>query len=193
MIRIPPATPVLVLETESFAEKDPRADCAIVRVLDGPLKGAKLWVAEFYVTRLIDNPTYARTAIHAQKDSPAGSSPASSPATSETPSSLWRQGQQFEMAGSGIDALATYNALLRKFPDSPEAGEAAERIRAVEQRREDDATNEKAARELILAQNLEKSRKVAAAFAYYRRIVKEYPRSPAAKTAGERIKAFGGK
>jgi hypothetical protein len=47
VIRIPPATPVLVLETESFAEKDPRADCAIVRVLDGPLKGAKLWVAEF--------------------------------------------------------------------------------------------------------------------------------------------------
>ncbi len=46
----------------------------------------------------------------------------------------------------------------------------------------------RAASLLRVGQNLEKNGAAEAALAYYRRIVKDYPRTPAAKTAGERIK-----
>ena len=44
---------------------------------------------------------------------------------------------------------------------------------------------------LSQAQAFEKSRKVPAAVIYYKRIVKEYPRSPQAKVAAARLKALG--
>jgi hypothetical protein len=43
---------------------------------------------------------------------------------------------------------------------------------------------------LQIGQNLEKNGKTDAALGYYRRIVKEYPNTPAAKTAAQRIKAL---
>ncbi len=43
------------------------------------------------------------------------------------------------------------------------------------------------------AQNLEKSKKLAPALTYYRQVVKDFPDSPQATTAAERIKAMGGK
>ena len=43
---------------------------------------------------------------------------------------------------------------------------------------------------LRIGQNLEKSGKTDAALGSYRRIVKEYPDTPTAKTAAERIKAL---
>jgi YHS domain-containing protein len=48
----------------------------------------------------------------------------------------------------------------------------------------------RAAALLKLGQNLEKSGKTTSALGYYRRVVKEFPESPAAKTAAERIKAL---
>jgi YHS domain-containing protein len=51
----------------------------------------------------------------------------------------------------------------------------------------------RAASLLRVAQNLEKNGGAGAALTYYRRIVKDYPDTPAAKTAGARIKALGGR
>ena len=51
----------------------------------------------------------------------------------------------------------------------------------------------RAASLLRVGQNLEKNGGTAAALTYYRRIVKDYPETPAAKTAGERIKVIGGR
>ncbi len=51
----------------------------------------------------------------------------------------------------------------------------------------------RAASLLRISQNLEKNGGTAAALTYYRRIVKDYPNTPAAKTARERIKALGGR
>jgi YHS domain-containing protein len=48
----------------------------------------------------------------------------------------------------------------------------------------------RAASLLKLGQNLDKSGKTTAALSYYRRVVKEYPETPAAKTAAARIKAL---
>ncbi len=51
----------------------------------------------------------------------------------------------------------------------------------------------KAAMELGSAKTLEKSRKTKQALSGYRRIVQEYPESPQAKIAAERINALGSK
>ncbi len=51
----------------------------------------------------------------------------------------------------------------------------------------------RAASLLQIGQNLEKNGGGEAALTYYRRIVKDYPDTPAAKTAGQRIKAIGGR
>jgi len=51
----------------------------------------------------------------------------------------------------------------------------------------------KAAMELGSAKTLEKSRKTKQALSAYRRIVQEYPASPQAKIAAERINALGSK
>ncbi len=51
----------------------------------------------------------------------------------------------------------------------------------------------KAAMELGSAKTLEKSRKTKQAVGAYRRIVQEYPDSPQAKIAAERINALGSK
>jgi hypothetical protein len=48
----------------------------------------------------------------------------------------------------------------------------------------------RAATLLRIGQNLEKSAKTDAALAAYRRIVKEYPNTPAARNAAERIKVL---
>jgi hypothetical protein len=50
----------------------------------------------------------------------------------------------------------------------------------------------KAASLLQIGQNLERNGGTGAALPYYRRIVKDYPDTPAAKTAAARIKAIGG-
>lgn len=50
----------------------------------------------------------------------------------------------------------------------------------------------RAASLLRLGQNLEKAGKPAAALPYYRRVVKEYPATPSAKTAAARVKAIEG-
>lgn len=52
------------------------------------------------------------------------------------------------------------------------------------------AATRKAASLLKLGQNLEKADKTTAALGYYRQVVKDYPGTPAAKTAAERIKAL---
>ncbi len=49
----------------------------------------------------------------------------------------------------------------------------------------------KAAMELGSAQTLEKSRKTKQALEAYRRIIREYPESPQAKIASERVGALG--
>jgi len=51
----------------------------------------------------------------------------------------------------------------------------------------------KAASQLRLGQNLEKSGKTASALKYYQQVVKDYPGTPSAKTAAARIKALNGK
>ena len=51
----------------------------------------------------------------------------------------------------------------------------------------------KAAMELGSAQTLEKSRKTKQALEAYRRIIREYPESPQAKIASERVRALGPK
>ena len=50
----------------------------------------------------------------------------------------------------------------------------------------------RAATLLRLGQSLEKTGKTTAALSYFRQIVKDFPATPAAKTAAERIKALDG-
>ena len=51
----------------------------------------------------------------------------------------------------------------------------------------------KAASILAQGQALEKSGKTQVALTYYQRVVKEFPETPAAKTASAKIKTLGGK
>jgi hypothetical protein len=57
-VKVPPKTGVLVLEVRKYPEEDPRQDCAVVRIQDGPLKGMKFYVAVFHVCQLMENPYF---------------------------------------------------------------------------------------------------------------------------------------
>jgi len=83
------------------------------------------------------------------------------------------------------EASADSSASEKKPKAKPAAKKDAARAGASKQ-----AT--RAATLLRLGQSLEKSGKTTAALSYFRQIVKDFPDTPAAKTAGQRIKALGG-
>jgi YHS domain-containing protein len=80
-------------------------------------------------------------------------------------------------------------------PDSKAAGATTSTARTGSKPDDDRAAVAKqfsrAASLLKLGQNLEKSGKTSAALDYYRRVVKDFAKTPSAKTAAERIKALG--
>jgi YHS domain-containing protein len=78
-------------------------------------------------------------------------------------------------------------AAVGKPSDSKDAARGAQKADAAKARTKPAA---RAATLLQLGQNLEKSGKPSAALDYYRRIAKEFPDTPSAKTATQRIKAL---
>jgi YHS domain-containing protein len=97
-------------------------------------------------------------------------------------------------AGFGDESTPRSKATPRpaapKGEAAPAPADPTETPKADEGAGKDEA---RAASLLRLGQNLEKSGKPAAALPYYRRIVKEYPATAAARTAAARVKALGGK
>jgi hypothetical protein len=151
-------TGVLVIELEDFETSDPRPNCAVVRVMDGPHKGTKVWVSASHVT---------------------------------PPASCFRFAREKEAAGLFDDALGYYRRTIVLDAASPEAKEAEVRIVAIEGMIADEKAEVKAGRLVVIARNLEKSNKPAAALGYYRQITKECPRSSFAEEAAERMKILG--
>jgi YHS domain-containing protein len=85
---------------------------------------------------------------------------------------------------------------MPKAADATDAPKKGAGTAAAPKEKEKDAAKSKAASraasQLQIAQNLEKSGKTAAALTYYKQIVKNYPGTAQAKTAAARIKALGG-
>jgi hypothetical protein len=80
-----------------------------------------------------------------------------------------------------------------KAPARSASADSKQRTRRTKDARAVSKDVTRAASLLQIAQNLEKNGRAAPALAYYRRIVKDYPNTPAAKTAAERVKALGGR
>jgi YHS domain-containing protein len=92
-------------------------------------------------------------------------------------------------AGFGDEAAPKSKAMPKPAAPAPASAEPAESPKADDGAGKDEA---RATSVLKLGQNLDKSGKTAAALPYYRRVVKEFPGTAAAKTAAARIKALGG-
>jgi tetratricopeptide (TPR) repeat protein len=175
-------TEVLVIEIEEFPAKDPRANCAVVRIMDGPYKGIKVWTSTVEVTRMIPNPRREPTA------------PAAAPApVSYSPSLDYRLAKALEDDGQFDAAVAAYLALVQRYPASEPAKKAEERVNAIMARVAEARAEIKVSRVMLIAVNLERSGKIEAALVYYRQVVKEAPKSHYGEMAAERIKALGGK
>src|SRR5262249_7783731 len=108
VVEIPLGTEVQVVEIEVFDRKDPPLDSAVVRVLGGPLKGTKLWVADYEITRMLPNPAYGARA----RD-------------------LLRAARNLEVAGKARGAVDFYRQVVKEFRGLPEADQAAVRIKAL--------------------------------------------------------------
>lgn len=179
-------TRVLVLETEDFDNKDPRADCATVRVMGGPHKGKKVWVRAAEVVRLIPNPNY--------KASPAKKSSRSSENDKASASDqLLQEAVQFERDDALGDALLTYRLVVKRYPGTDNARTALMRIEPLSKKVGEAKTNSaeaKAKSALLIAKSHEKDGRKEAALKAYRAVVKDYPGTGAAKEAAERIKAM---
>lgn len=164
LVAVPQKTGVLVLEVQTFPKDDPRFTAAVVRIDDGPLRGAKYWVPVYDVTRLVANPDYVpRPAAtpHGQVLAPPPSRP-TPPARQD----------------NSIEAVRERN---REFYELPP--EERRDVLAAARRSE-------ARSNLDIAENLRKSRKWDQARKYYTKLVKEYSDLPEAKTAKERLKAL---
>ena len=87
---------------------------------------------------------------------------------------------------------------LKTAADAPKGKRSAARKKAQKPKAADATVKPvdraaRAASQLRAAQNLEKAGKSAGALEFYRKIVKDYPGTPQAKTAAARIEALGGK
>ena len=100
-----------------------------------------------------------------------------------------------------LAALRAYRQVIAMLPESDEAKEASEQIKLIEQELAHKAaeeakalvkraTEEKAERLLSIAKKLEQVGKAEAALRIYKEIVKDFPKTLAAKEAAERIKAL---
>jgi hypothetical protein len=149
--KVAPKTGLLVLEVEKYPDEDPRPDCAVVRVQDGPLKGAKFYLAVFHVCRLMENPyfdppgTPMPTATAAPGPSAAGT-PRRKTMDEMTPEEIRavRAGAARQMADSYLNiaenlrksgkyaaARRQYQEVIRDFGSHPEAKTAKERLRTL--------------------------------------------------------------
>jgi YHS domain-containing protein len=100
------------------------------------------------------------------------------------------------MAGQGKPASPGANKKIEKAETSPDSTDAEAPDKSQTTTKKDAGKTaaaklaNRAATLLRISQNLEKDGKSAAALKSFRQIVKDFPRTPAAKTAAERIKAL---
>jgi hypothetical protein len=144
-VRIAPKTGVLVLEVRKFPEEDARPDLAVCRVLDGPLKGRKVYVPTFQVCQLIENPAFSPPKVaEAPKEDPG--KPRRKTFEEMTPEEVKavREGAARQMADSYFNiaenlrksgkyaaARKQYQEVIRDFGSHPEAKLARERLKSL--------------------------------------------------------------
>jgi TolA-binding protein len=133
---------------------------------------------------MIPNPRFDPGTLQGDKEQPK-----TAKAFMQSASSRMGLGKDLEKTGPEA-ATAVYQSIIRDFPKSKEASEAAERIQAIEPILAQEAQLAKAERLMVLGRNLEKAKKPSASLPYYRQVVKEYPDTPQAKEAAARIKAL---
>jgi YHS domain-containing protein len=90
--------------------------------------------------------------------------------------------------GGSKKTMTKADSTVESTPSGSETATSKARTKKVDDRSAADREASRAAALLKLGQNLEKSGKTSAALDYYRRVVKEFAKAPAAKTAAERIK-----
>ncbi|AGA30021.1 tetratricopeptide repeat protein [Singulisphaera acidiphila] len=122
---IPQKTGVLVLEIEEHEAEDPRPDAAVVRIMDGPLKDQKLWVARFNVARLIENPNYVPPKPEREAKPAKTDKKAKEAAQQLNAAESYRQGKKYD------SAKVWYERVIRDFADYPEAETARERLKTL--------------------------------------------------------------
>ncbi|MGP0068475.1 MAG: hypothetical protein ACLQGP_33360 [Isosphaeraceae bacterium] len=93
-------------------------------------------------------------------------------------------------AGTGTRAAKADSPSSPDDDEATAAGTGKPSTRNAEQKTASSQSSTRAAGLLQIGQNLEKSGKNSAALGYYKRIVKDFADTPAAKTARQRIKAI---
>lgn len=134
-----------------------------------------------------DNPEkYAKIADLAAKSNPAGDKAAAQ----DKPAEKGKDDGSFDALMD--EPKAKKEATPAKASTKPKA-RTQESAESKSEAKPKDGFTILAARELQLGQNLEKAGKKTSAIEHYRKVVKEYADTEAAKTAAGRIKALGGK
>lgn len=169
---------VLVLEIETFSQGDPRPRAAVVRVVSGLHRGEKLWVPAFELVQWI-----SKAEIEARAGLAAGPAEILEGARRAVAATSLKEGKGLEAQGRTGLAIGTYEMIVSLHAGTPEAAEAAARLKAI-------VPASKAARALAIARNLDRSKKTAAAIAAYRDLAKLHPSTPEATEAAARLKAL---
>jgi hypothetical protein len=121
---IPSSTSVLVSSTMTSSKND----FAVVRILEGPLTGEIVWVAQFDVAKLIPNPNYVAPVERLGLKAPAQKKPADA----NRAATLMKMAQNLEKQGAKKGAIEFYRQLAREVPDRPEAIEAKARLKILD-------------------------------------------------------------
>jgi hypothetical protein len=150
VVLIPILTSVLVLELEKFEADDPRPDLAVVRIMDGPKRGAMYWSPAYSVSRMIPNPDYSPDAVKEQAAREAERTERAKPKKkgyfdyTDRERKAIMEGAARQESGSWLNiaenlrkdrkyaaARKWYNDILKRFPTQEAATKARERLRTL--------------------------------------------------------------
>lgn len=141
-------TRVRVLEFHKFPynEENFISDACEVRILDGSLKGKKVWTLASKVVRLISKESLAANRGDFQSEAPPEKANASAaepklPASSQTKgkaverairaATMLRSAENLEKLGKKSGAITFYRLIVKDYPDSPQSKIAADRIKSL--------------------------------------------------------------
>jgi hypothetical protein len=130
-------TPVLVVAVDEvglgsdLAEDDRLATRATVRVLGGPMEGKKVYVAGWFVVRMVDPP--APTPAPTPTPAPPAVAPPPAPIPADSPRALaiLNLGKNHERDRRVGAAISSYSQVANGWPGTIEADEARSRVGAL--------------------------------------------------------------
>jgi hypothetical protein len=166
LVAVPAHTRFLVIMRHTGAIVTGGVNAVEVRFLEGEHKDKSAWIPEFEVTRMVPRRQPTEFELELRKKE------------LERREAERRKAIEDERAAK--EQVRANEAIMERVHKEMQADESRKR-------------SLRAATALRSAQNLEKAKKIPGAMGLYRQLIKDYPGTPQAKEAAERIKGLGGK